>query len=48
MVSGLNLQVAEMRDHIHNYDKSIFGTYGKLDCLEKVIASIQNDYIAGH
>ena len=47
MVIGLNLQVAEMRDHIHNYDKSIFGTYGKLDRLEKVIASIQNDYIAG-
>ena len=36
-----------MRDHIHKYDTSIFGAYGKLDHLEKAIASIQNDYIAG-
>ena len=43
MVSGLNLQVAEMRDHIHTYDKSIFGTIGKLSRLEKTIASIQDD-----
>ena len=43
VVSGLNLQVAEMRDHIHNYGKSIFGAYGKLDRLEKAIASIQDD-----
>ena len=47
MVSGLNLQVAEMRDHIHKYDTSILGAYGKLDRLDKTIASIQNDYIAG-
>ena len=43
MVSGLNLQVAEMRDHIHTYDKSILGTIGKLSRLEKTIASIQDD-----
>ena len=43
MVSGLNLQVAEMRDHIHTYDKSILGTYGKLSRLEKAIASIRDD-----
>ena len=43
MVSGLNLQVAEMRDHIHTYDKSILGAYGKLDRLEKTIASVQDD-----
>ena len=43
MVSGLNLQVAEMRDHIQMYDKSILGTYGKLSRLEKTIASIQDD-----
>ena len=43
MVSGLNLQVAEMRDHIHTYDKSIFGTIGKLSRLEKTIASVQDD-----
>ena len=43
IVSGLNLQVAEMRDHIHSYDKSIFGVYGKLSRLDKVIASIQDD-----
>ena len=43
MVSGLNLQVAEMRDHIHTYDTSIFGTIGKLSRLEKRIASIQDD-----
>ena len=42
MVSGLNLQVAEMRDHIHTYDKSILGAYGKLSRLEKTIASIQD------
>ena len=40
MVSGLNLQVAEMRDHIHKYDTSILGAYGKLSHLEKAIASI--------
>ena len=40
MVSGLNLQVAEMRDHIHKYDTSILGAYGKLSRLEKAIASI--------
>ena len=44
MVSGLNLQVAEMRDHIHTYDKSILGAYGKLDRLEKTIASIQDNH----
>ena len=43
MVSGLNLQVAEMRDHIHTYDKSILGTIGKLSRLEKAIASIRDD-----
>ena len=43
MVSGLNLQVAEMRDHIHTYDKSILGTIGKLSRLDKTIASIQDD-----
>ena len=43
MVSGLNLQVAEMRDHIHSYDKSILGNIGKLSRLEKTIASIQDD-----
>ena len=43
MVSGLNLQVAEMRDHIHRYVKSILGSCGKLSRLEKVIASIQDD-----
>ena len=43
MVSGLNLQVAEMRDHIHTYDRSIFGTIGKLSRLEKAIALIQTD-----
>ena len=43
MVSGLNLQVAEMRDHIHTYDKSILGAIGKLSRLEKTIASIQDD-----
>ena len=43
MVSGLNLQVAEMRDHIHKYDTLIFGAYGKLSRLEKVITSIQDD-----
>ena len=43
MVSGLNLQVAEMRDHIQTYYKSILGTYGKLSRLEKTIASIQDD-----
>ena len=43
MVSGLNLQVAEMRDHIHTYNKSILGAYGKLSRLEKAIASIQKD-----
>ena len=43
MVSGLNLQVAEMRDHIHNYNKSILGAYGKPSRLEKGIASIQDD-----
>ena len=43
MVSGLNLQVAEMQDHIHNYDKSIFAAYAKLDRLEKIIDSIQKD-----
>ena len=51
MVSGLNLQVAEMRDHIHTYDKSILGAYGKLSRLEKAIASSQKvvdiDCIAG-
>ena len=44
MVSGLNLQVAEMRDHIHTYDKSIFGTIGKLSLLEKTFASIQDNH----
>ena len=43
MVSGLNLQVAEMQDHIHTYDKSILGAYGKLSRLEKTIASIRDD-----
>ena len=43
MVSGLNLQVAEMRDHIHTYDKSILGAYGKLSRLEKTIVSVQDD-----
>ena len=43
MVSGLNLQVAEMRDHIQQYAKSIFGAYRKLSRLEKAIASIQKD-----
>ena len=43
MVSGLNLQVAEMRDHIHTYDKSILGAHGKLSRLEKTIASVQDD-----
>ena len=42
MVSGLNLQVAEMRDHIHTYDKSILGTIGKLSRVEKTVASIQD------
>ena len=37
MVSGLNLQVAEMRD------QSILGAHGKLSRLEKVIASIEDD-----
>ena len=43
MVSRRNLQVAEMRDHIHSYDKSILGACGKLSHLEKVIASSIND-----
>ena len=43
MVSGLNLQVAEMRDHIHTYDESILGMYGKLSHLEKAIPSIRDD-----
>ena len=43
MVSGLNLQVAEMRDHIHTYDKSILGNIGKLSRLDKTIASIRDD-----
>ena len=43
MVSGLNLQVAEMRDHIHKYDTSILGAYGKLSRLEKAITSLQDD-----
>ena len=52
MVSGLNLQVAEMRDHIHTYDKSILGTIGKLSRIEKTVASnkkqlVEIDYIAG-
>ena len=40
MVSGLNLQVAEMRDHIHKYDTSILGAYGTLNRLEKTVAGL--------
>ena len=43
MASGLNLQVAEMRDHVQDYDRSIFSAHGKLSRLEKLIASIQDD-----
>ena len=43
MVSGLNIEVAKMRDHMKGYGKSILNAHRKLNSQEKKTAYLEDE-----